>query len=95
MSDEIIDDYKLVKHMATGQASQVWEVVEIGSSRHLAMKLLLPERLGDGDNYNFLVHEAEVGLKLAHPNVIRIFKKINGCTPKEFKNKEDLNFAYE
>jgi serine/threonine-protein kinase len=74
MSDEIIDDYKLVKHMATGQASQVWEVVEIGSSRHLAMKLLLPERLGDGDNYNFLVHEAEVGLKLAHPNVIRIFK---------------------
>ena len=25
----------------------------------------------------------------------RIFKKINGCTPKEFKNKEDLNFAYE
>lgn len=67
MSEEIIDDYKLVKHMATGQSSQVWEVVEIGSSRHLAMKLLLPEKLGDVENYNFLVHEAEVGLKLPTP----------------------------
>jgi serine/threonine protein kinase len=74
MADEIIDDYKLVKHMATGQASQVWEVVEMGSSRHLAMKLLLPEKLNDAENVFFLVHEAEVGLKLAHPNVIRIFK---------------------
>jgi len=74
MADEIIDDYKLVKHMATGQASQVWEVVEMGSSRHLAMKLLLPEKLNDPENVHFLVHEAEVGLKLAHPNVIRIFK---------------------
>jgi len=74
MADEIIDDYKLVKHMATGQTSQVWEVVEMGSSRHLAMKLLLPEKMNDPENHFFLIHEAEVGLKLAHPNVIRIFK---------------------
>lgn len=25
----------------------------------------------------------------------RIFKKINGCTPKEYKNKEDYNMVYE
>src|SRR5438067_1820562 len=30
--------------MAQGQTSQVWEVVEVNSNRHFAMKLLLPEK---------------------------------------------------
>src|SRR5437764_2436414 len=60
--------------MATGQASQVWEVVEVASGRHLAMKLLLPEKAQDSTFRKFLLHEAEVGQELAHPNIIRILK---------------------
>ena len=71
-SSEVVGGYRLLKHMATGQNSQVWEVVEVASHRHFAMKLLLPEHVGNSTYRNFLLHEAEVGLKLAHGNIIRI-----------------------
>jgi serine/threonine protein kinase len=72
MSDEIIGGYRLVKHMMTGQTSQVWECVENSSSRHFALKLLLPERLLEAQHRRFIMHEARVGKQLAHPNIIRI-----------------------
>jgi serine/threonine protein kinase len=62
----------LLKHLATGQASQVWEVVEPSSHRHFAMKLLLPEKANDAEHRRLLIHEAEVGKLLAHPNIIKI-----------------------
>src|SRR5437763_1281175 len=58
--------------MMTGQTSQVWEVVELASGRHFAMKLLLPEKAADRVHRGFLVHEARVGRELAHPNIIKI-----------------------
>ena len=72
MSGEVLGGYRLMKHMATGQTSQVWEVVEVSSMRHFAMKLLLPEKARDSAHRRFLFHEAEVGKQLAHPNIIRI-----------------------
>jgi len=72
MADEIIGGYRVVKTMATGQASQVLEVVENSSGRHFAMKILLPEKTSNAEARHFLLHEAEVGLELAHPNIIRI-----------------------
>jgi serine/threonine protein kinase len=72
MSGEVIGNYRLLRHIATGQASQVWEVVENSSGRHFAMKLLLPEKIANPADREFLLHEAEVGLKLAHPNIIKI-----------------------
>jgi serine/threonine protein kinase len=70
--EEIIGNYRLLKHMVTGQTSQVWEVVEISSGRHFALKLLLPEKAREREFRRFLLHEAEVGRQLAHPNVIKI-----------------------
>jgi serine/threonine protein kinase len=72
VSGEVLGGYRLMKHMATGQTSQVWEVVEVSSMRHFAMKLLLPEKARDPVHRRFLFHEAEVGKQLAHPNIIRI-----------------------
>ena len=45
--DEVIGGYRLQNLMMTGQTSQVWEVVEVSSHRHFAMKLLLPEKARD------------------------------------------------
>jgi serine/threonine-protein kinase len=72
VAEEVIGGYRLVKHMMTGQTSQVWEVVEGASGRHFALKLLLPERVKDLMYRRMLIHEAVVGRKLAHPNIIRI-----------------------
>jgi serine/threonine protein kinase len=72
VAEEMIGGYRLVKHMMTGQTSQVWEVVEGQSGRHFAMKLLLPEKASDPEFRRLLIHEAQVGKQLAHPNVIKI-----------------------
>jgi serine/threonine protein kinase len=74
MAEELLGGYRLMKHMWTGQTSQLWEVVEVASGRHFAIKLLLPERVHDSAHRNFLFHEATVGKQLAHPNIIRILK---------------------
>jgi eukaryotic-like serine/threonine-protein kinase len=71
---EILGGYRLATMLATGQTSQVWEVVEMSSSRHFAMKLLLPEFATNEMHRKHLFHEAEVGLKLAHANIVRILK---------------------
>jgi eukaryotic-like serine/threonine-protein kinase len=72
VAEEIIGGYRLQNLMMTGQSSQVWEVVEVTSHRHFAMKLLLPEKVRDSEQRHLLYHEASVGQKLAHPNVIKI-----------------------
>jgi eukaryotic-like serine/threonine-protein kinase len=86
--EEVIEGYRLAKHMATGQSSQVWEVVELSSHRHFAMKLLLPEKVQSSEHRHVLFHEAEVALKLTHPNIIKIVKVVrdprNPCFVMEF-----------
>jgi serine/threonine protein kinase len=72
--DQIVGGYRLRSLLATGQSSQVWEVVELTSSRHFAMKTLLPEASKDRTQRNMLHHEYNVGQKLAHANVIKIVK---------------------
>lgn len=84
MAEEIVGGYKLLRHIVTGQTSQVWEVVEVNSMRHFAMKLLLPERARDAEHRNFLFHEAEVGKTLAHPNIIRIIRVDRSQTTPHF-----------
>src|SRR5438128_12195124 len=58
----------------TGQTSQVYEVVELTSNRHFAMKMLLSEKSRDEEHRRQLFHEAMVGKLLTHPNIIRIMK---------------------
>jgi serine/threonine protein kinase len=73
---EQIGGYKIQTLLQTGQASQVYEVVELTSLRHFAMKLLLPEKAKDAEQRRLLFHEAQVGLKLAHPNIIKIHQVV-------------------
>src|SRR6516165_6936649 len=72
---EVIGGYKLRGQIAnTGQSSQVFEVIEPSSFRHFAMKILLPEHVKKADKRKELFHEASVGIKMRHENVINILK---------------------
>jgi serine/threonine protein kinase len=75
---DIVGAYRLHNLVGTGANSQVFEVVEMASGLHFAMKLLLPENVRNQEMRRLLFHEAAVGLKLAkpkpHPNVIQIYK---------------------
>ena len=85
--NQTIGDYRLRSLLQTGQTSQVFEVVEIKSNRHFAMKLLLPEAAENPEHRRTLFNEAEVGIKMTHQNVIRIVK-VN-------KSKETPHFIME
>jgi serine/threonine protein kinase len=76
VAQDMVGGYRLKNLMMTGQTSQVWEVVEESSGRHFAMKYLLPEKVQDPLHRYMLVHEAEVGMALAHQNIIRIIKLV-------------------
>lgn len=82
----MIGPYKLRNCLATGQSSQVWEVVEPKSGRHFAMKLLLPEATRDPEQKHLLYHEAKVGTALAtpkpHPNIVHIVAVSKATDPK-------------
>jgi serine/threonine protein kinase len=67
-----IDDYRFVNMMMTGQTSQVWEVAEISSGRHFALKMLLPEHVRSAQQRKFLFHEAEVAQQIVHPSIIKV-----------------------
>jgi len=72
--NELIGGYKLRTMLQTGQTSQVFEVVDMRSNLHYAMKLLLPEAASAAEHRKALFNEAEVGVKMTHANVIRIVK---------------------
>ncbi|MFO0863958.1 MAG: serine/threonine-protein kinase [Gemmataceae bacterium] len=74
MPEENVGNYRLANLLMTGQNSQVWEVVENSSHRHFAMKLLLPEWAAKSEIREMLFHEANIGIKMAHPNVIKILE---------------------
>jgi serine/threonine-protein kinase len=78
---EQIGGYKVQNLLQSGQSSQVYEVVEVISLRHFAMKILLPEKAKDQEQRRLLFHEAEVGKKLAHPNIIKIHEISRSPTP--------------
>ena len=69
---EKIGEYELRRCLYNGMTSQVYEVVEPRSGRHFAMKLILQDHADNKEYRATLFHEAEVGIKLRHPNVINI-----------------------
>ncbi|MGL6072655.1 MAG: serine/threonine protein kinase [Fimbriiglobus sp.] len=79
-----IGEYELRSLLQTGQTSQVYEVVEPRSGRHFAMKLLLPEFADNKHHRKILFHEAEIGVKLRHENVINIIKVSKSETTPNF-----------
>lgn len=91
MSDnDKIDDYELVNCIATGSATQIWEVKKGGSGQSLAMKLLLDEVLPDPEARKALKHEATIGKAMQHPNIIQIYdfkmnKKVGYYTMEFFR----------
>lgn len=69
---EEINGYKLVKMVGNGANSQVYEVVQLTSHRHFAMKILNKEKAHDRKLREMLFHEAAVGIEMTHQNVIKI-----------------------
>jgi serine/threonine protein kinase len=57
-----------------GSSCQVWEAIEEGSAKRFALKVLRPDHKDDKEEIGFLKNEFEIGSKLTHPNIIKIYK---------------------
>src|SRR5262245_48539160 len=71
--DSTIDGYQPVADIAGSGSgsSHVIEVIEPGSQRHLAMKLLNQQHPDFKDNKATLKYEAQIAKSLEHPNIIK------------------------
>src|SRR5581483_11399712 len=72
VTENTIGGYRFANLMWTGNHAQVWEVSEITSGRHFAIKMLLPEHAHNSAQRSLLFHEAEVAQKFTHPNIIKV-----------------------
>ena len=73
--EELIDDqYQLVMCIASGSASQVWEVTEKASARHLAMKMVKKDSPEFKENKVKMKREAEIMKTLDHPLIVKFEK---------------------
>ena len=82
-----IDHYKLANCIATGQATQIWEAVDKETTRRVAMKLLLPEKLKLADEVASLKSEFKVASNFDHPNIPKYLEIV--------ANKKNAYFTME
>jgi len=73
--ENLVDDqYQLAVCIASGSSSQVWEVVEMSSGRHLAMKLLKTDVPEFKENKAQMKRESEIHKLLDHPQIVKFEK---------------------
>ena len=68
-----IGPYQLVRLIRSGTKTQVWEALDQGDRKRVALKILQRDFRADKDQIAELKHELAVGKTLEHDNVIRIF----------------------
>ena len=81
---DFLGPYRFVRLIRSGNTCQVWEAIKDPNPERVALKVLLIEHLKNKEEIEQLKHEAEVGLTLSHPHVIKIF---------EFNGKHELPFV--
>ena len=66
--------FELGVRLGGGPTCDVYSAVEIKSSRSWAIKILRDQAAGDPTNIQLLGREAQIGLAVSHPNLVRIVR---------------------
>ncbi len=77
-----IGKFEIIKELGKGATSAVYQAYDPFQSRHVAVKVVFPEALGDkehGKRYRKLfVTEASLAGKLSHPHIVAIYDAVDG-----------------
>lgn len=71
-----IGKYKLVNCIASGQFTQIWEALDNETTRRVAMKLMLSEKLAEADLVSALKNEFKAASQFDHPNIPKYFELV-------------------
>lgn len=64
--------YKVLGHLGTGAAGQVFEVQDLNFDRKIAVKFLHPQAADRSDRMFDFINEAKLSAQLEHPNILPI-----------------------
>lgn len=79
---EVIGGYRLERLLGAGSTSQVFLGQHVVLGRKAAIKVLIPDLIGNEDVINRLLNEARVVNDIRHPNIIDIIDFINTESPR-------------
>jgi alpha-galactosidase len=68
-----IAGYQIVGRLGQGAMGIVWEAVQLGARRRVALKLLSQASLGSERRRTRFVREVELAASLEHPNIARVY----------------------
>lgn len=71
---DFLGPYRLARLIRVGNTTAVWEAIKTGEPTRFALKVLREDLRKDRTEVGALRHEFEVGQKLKHKNVIRIYE---------------------
>jgi len=72
--------YHLLRPIATGGMARVWLAVDARDGREVAIKRMLPALASDAELRNAFSDEAELGLRLRHPNIVDTIELGDGAS---------------
>jgi eukaryotic-like serine/threonine-protein kinase len=79
---DFLGPYRLVRLIRVGNTCQVWEAAKTDETAHYALKVLREDLRKDRNELAALRNEWDVGGKLKHANIIKIFEyNREGATP--------------
>jgi serine/threonine protein kinase len=64
--------YRLITRLGKGGMGEVWEAMQEGLGRRVAVKVLLPELLQEPELLTRLQREAQSAASLGHPNIVAV-----------------------
>jgi serine/threonine-protein kinase len=67
------DSYRLTRRLGEGGMGEVWQAEHLRLPKAVAIKVLLPSVGASGEALARFKREAEIGARLAHPNIVHVF----------------------
>ncbi len=70
-----IGRYVCQRRLGSGGMGEVWQALLLGPGgfrKAVALKVLTPT-VSDGDTRQALLHEAKLGARLSHPNIVSVY----------------------
>src|SRR5215813_5530757 len=75
-----IGKYEVIRELGKGATSSVYEALDPFVNRHVAIKVVFAEALGDKEHgrryHKLFVTEASLAGKLSHPHIVSIFDAV-------------------
>ena len=69
----VVAGYQIIRPIGKGGMGVVWEAIQKGTKRKVALKLMNADALGSATSRARFAREVQVAASLSHPNIARVY----------------------